>query len=52
MQTIKRIYANHEQTIIGSDNGLSHDRHQAIIRINAGIMLIGILGTNFGEILI
>ena len=39
-------------TIIGSDNGLSPGRHQAIIRTNAGILLIGPLGTNFSEILI
>ena len=39
-------------TIIGSDNGLSPDRRQAIIRTNAGILLIGPLGTNFSEILI
>ena len=39
-------------TIIGSDNGLSPDRRQAIIRTNAGILLIGPLGINFSEILI
>ena len=39
-------------TIIGSDNGLSPGRHQAIIWTNAGILLIGLLGTNFSEILI
>ena len=39
-------------TIIGSDNGLSPGRRQAIIRTNAGIMLKRPLGTNFGEILI
>ena len=39
-------------TIIGSDNGLSPDRHQAIIWTNDGILLIGPLGTNFNEILI
>ena len=39
-------------TIIGSDNGLSPDRRQAIIRINDGILLIGPLGTHFSEILI
>ena len=39
-------------TIIGSDNGLSPDRRQAIISTNAGIMLIGPLGTNVSEILI
>ena len=39
-------------TIIGSDNGLSPARRQAIIWTNAGILLIGPLGTNFNEILI
>ena len=39
-------------TIIGSDNGLSPERRQAIIRTNAGILLIGPLRTNFSEILI
>ena len=39
-------------TIIGSDNGLSPGRRQAIIWTNAGILLIGPLGTNFSEILI
>ena len=39
-------------TIIGSDHGLSPGRHQAIIWTNAGILLIGPLGTNFSEILI
>ena len=38
--------------IIGSDNGLSPGRRQAIIWTNAGILLIGHLGTNFSEILI
>ena len=38
-------------TIIVSDNGLSPDRSQAIIWTNAGILLIGPLGTNFSEIL-
>ena len=37
-------------SIIGSDNGLSPERRQAIIRTNAGILLIGPLGTNFSEI--
>ena len=32
---------------IGSDNGLSPGRRQAIIWTNAGILLIGLLGTNF-----
>ena len=38
--------------IFGSDNGLSPDRRQAIIWTNAGLLLIGPLGTNFSEILI
>ena len=39
-------------TIIGSDNGLSPDRRQAIIWTNAGLLLIWPLGTNFSEILV
>ena len=39
-------------TIIGSDNGLPPGRHQSIIWTNAGILLIGPLGTIFSEILI
>ena len=35
---------------IASDNGLSPDRRQAIIWINAEILLIGPSGTNFSEI--
>ena len=38
-------------TIIGSDNGLSPDRCQAIAWTNAGILFIGHFGTNFSEIL-
>ena len=38
-------------TIIGSDNGLSPGRRQAIILTNAGILLIRTLGTNFSKIL-
>ena len=38
-------------TIIGSDDGLSPERRQAIISTNAGILLIGPLGRNFSEIL-
>ena len=38
--------------IIGSDNGLSPGRRQAIICSNARIVLIGLLETNFSEILI
>ena len=39
-------------TIIGSDNGLSPGRHQAIIWTNGGKLLIGPLGTNFSQIVI
>ena len=39
-------------TIIGSDNGLSPNRRQAVFWTNAGVLLIGPLGTNFSEILI
>ena len=41
-----------ELFIIGSDNGLSPGRRQAIIWTNAGILSIGPLGTNFSEIFI
>ena len=37
-------------TTIGSENGLSPGRRQAIIWTNAGILLIWTLGTNFSEI--
>ena len=37
-------------TIIGSDNGLSPSRRQAINRTNAGLKSIGPIGTNFNEI--
>ena len=36
-------------TIIGSDNGLSPGRRQAIIWTNDGMLLIGPLRTNFNE---
>ena len=39
-------------TIIGSDDGLSPGRRQAIIWTNAGLLLNRHLGTNFSEILI
>ena len=39
-------------TTIGSDNGLSPGRRQAIIWTNAGILLIEPLGINFSEIVI
>ena len=38
-------------TTIGSDNGLSPGRRQAIIWTNDGILLIRTLGKNFSEIL-
>ena len=37
-------------TIIGSNDGLSPGQRQAIIWIDAGILLIGALGTNFNDI--
>ena len=37
--------------IIGSDNGLSPDRRQVIIRTNTGTLLIRTVGTSFSEIL-
>ena len=37
-------------TIICADNGLSPGRRQAIIWTNAGILLVGPLGTNVNEI--
>ena len=38
-------------SIIASDNGVSPGRRQAIIWNNGGILSIGLLGTNFGDIL-
>ena len=40
-----------EHCIIGSDNGLLPGQHQAIIWTNDGILLSGLLGKNFNEIL-
>ena len=40
-----------ELTIIGSDNGLPPGRRQAIIRTNAGILLIRASKANFSEVL-
>ena len=40
-----------KRPIIGSDDDLSPGRRQAIIRTNAGILLIRAFGTNFSEIL-
>ena len=39
-------------TIIGSDNGLSPGRRQAIIWASAGLLLIAPFGVNLSEILI
>ena len=47
-----RIYASVTLTTIGSNNGLSPGRRQAIIRTNAGMLLMEPLGTNFSEFLI
>ena len=44
------VYVN--RVSIGSDNGMSPIRRQAIIETNAGLLSIGPLGTNFNEILI
>ena len=46
------VYVPLKWVIIGSDNGVSPVRRQTIIWTNAGILLIGPLGTNFSEILI
>ena len=48
---VTHIYVG-KLTYIGSDNGLSPERRQAIVRTNAGILLIGPLGINVSEILI
>ena len=47
-----RVICVSKLTTIGSDYGLSPGRCQAIIWANAGILLIGPLGTNFSGILI
>ena len=46
------MYASVNWVNVGSDNGLSPGRRQAIIWTNAGILLIEPLGTNFSAILI
>ena len=46
------ICVGKQLAIIGSNNGFSPGRHQAIIWTNAGILLIGTLGTNFSEVFI
>ena len=48
----KCIYASVNRVSIGSDNGLSPVRRQAIIWTSGDILLIGTLETNFSEILI
>ena len=47
----KHIFVS-KLAIIGSDNGLSPCRRQAIIWMNAGLLLIEPLGTNVSEIII
>ena len=47
-----RIYASVNRVNIGSDNGLSLIRRQAIVETNPGLLSIGLLGTNFSEIVI
>ena len=47
---VMHIYIS-KLSIIGSDNGLSPDRRQAIIWTNAGMLLIRTLGTNFSDFL-
>ena len=46
----KSLRLGDQLTNTGSDNGLSPGRHQAIIWTNAGILLIGPLGTYFNVI--
>ena len=48
---VTHIYVG-KLTIIASDNCLTPGRRQAIIWTNAGILLIGPLGTNVNEILL
>ena len=48
---VTHMYVSKLNTI-GSDNGLSPGRRQAINWTNAGVILIGPLGTNSKEILI
>ena len=49
---VTHICVSIKHTNIGWDNGLSPGRCPAIILTNAGILLIGPLGTNFSEMLI
>ena len=41
-----------KRIIIGSNNGVSPSRRQAIISTNAGILLTRSLGANFNDVLI
>ena len=43
-------YVSVNRVNVGSDNGLSSIRRQVIIGTNAGLLSIGLLGTNFSEI--
>ena len=43
------MYVYENYAIIGSDNGLSPDRHKAIIWTNAGLIWTGHLKTSFSE---
>ena len=62
LYTVKTVHLTHwgrvthicvgNLTIIGSGNGLSPGRRQAITWTNVGILSIGPLGTNFSEMLI
>ena len=47
-----RIYVSMNRVSIGSDNGLSPIRRQAIIQTSAGLLLIGPSGTNISELLV
>ena len=49
--TLLPLYASVNQVSIGSDNGLSPIRRQAIIWTNAGLLSVESLGTIFSEIL-
>ena len=45
-----RIYASVNRINIGSDNGLSPIRRQAIIWTNDGLLLIALPGTDFSKV--
>ena len=49
---LSHIYVSVNWVSIGSDNGLSPIRRQAIIKTSAGLLSIGPIGTNFSEICI